>query len=577
MKRFSKVRQLREIKLLENGVLKGFQTGIELSAQGAACSIAHHWDVHGNHIPLEGGVPTALDCIPKALPGSLTIAVHLDDLVLISVQLIDVHKAVEEPTANKLFQRSFRQALNVHGLFANEVDELAQPTGLAGGIIAEQRLGTVCLTVDMDTGRLATAGTLSRDHALQIKGAAVKVFLYMGDNHIPLGDDDPIAGSQLQRLDERQIMKARPGDRAAVNLHRIKDGNGRDLTGACGCPFNGLQLGFEEVIFKLECKSIFVMMSCAATVLGIGHVVVGHYDAVNWDIIFLCVILQHLDSHIQLIQLHLTIAFEVVTYSKAEAPQLHKAFTLEGKIIKALQNTERHEVDPALFADFGIQQSDRTRRQIAAILIRLTIAVHQRRLQYGKIAGSNERLTGHHQPPLKGDVGRDAGNPGNIMGNDFTLITVATGGGFLQDAVFVGQLDGQAVQFEHQQNALLTHESQQFLAALRLIQRKKRDCVCRFLQLAHGRIANRLCGRVAHPDTGLFFQCGQFIEETIIHLVFDGRGIEVVILMAIPVQHRGQVLYALIGGHILFHYATSSGSRRKDMIRFSRTCSLPLK
>ena len=81
----------------------------------------------------------------------------------------------------------------------------------------------------------------------------------------------------------------------------------------------------------------------------------------------------------------------------------------------------------------------------------------------------------------------------------------------------------------------------------------------------------------AHPDTSLFFQCGQFIEEAVIHLVFDGRSIEVVILMAIPVQHRGQVLYALIGGHILFHYATSSGSRRKDMIKFSRTCSLPLK
>ena len=163
------------------------------------------------------------------------------------------------------------------------------------------------------------------------------------------------------------------------------------------------------------------------------------------------------------------------------------------------------------------------------------------------------------------------------MGDDFTLITIATGGGLLQDAVFIGQLDGQAVQFEHQQHALFTHECQQFFAALRLIKGKKRDGVRRFLQLTHGRIANRLRGRVAHPDTGLFFQCGQFIEQAVIHLVFDRGGIEVVILMAIPVQHRGQVLYALVGSHILFHYATSSGSRRKDMIRFSCTCSLFLK
>ena len=484
---------------------------------------------------------------------------------------------MEEPTANELLQRYFRQALNVHGLFANKVDELAQSASLAGGIIAEQRLGTVCFTVDMDTGRLTTAGTLGRDHALQIKGAAVKVFLYMGDNHIPLGDDDPIAGSQLQRLDERQIMKARPGDRAAVNLHRIKDGNGRDLTGACGCPFNGPQLGLKEVIFKLERKAILIVMFRAAAALGVGHIIVAYYGAVNGDIIFLRIVPQHLNTRFQLLKLHLAIAFEVVANGKSKAPQLHKAFALEGKIIKALQNTERHEVDPALFADFGIQQSDRAGRQIAAILIRLAIAVHQSCLQYGKVAGTNECLASHHQPSLKGDVGRNAGNSGNIVGDDFTLIAVATGGGFLQDAVFVGQLDGQAVQFEHQQNALLTHESQQFLAALRLIQRKKRDCVCRFLQLAHGRIANRLCGRVAHPDTGLFFQCGQFIEQAVIHLVFDRGGIEVVILMAIPVQHRGQVMYALIGGHILFHYATSSGSRRKDMIKFSRTCSLPLK
>ena len=359
---------------------------------------------------------------------------------------------MDESTANELLQRSFRQALNVHGLFANEVYELAQSASLAGGIIAEQRLGTVCFTVDMDTGRLATAGTLSRDHALQIKGAAVKVFLYMGDNHIPLGDDDPIAGSQLQRLDERQIMKARPGDRAAVNLHRIKDGNGRDLTGACGCPFNGLQLGLKKVIFKLERKAILIVMFGAAAALGVGHIIVAHYDAVNGYIIFLCVVPQHLNTRFQFLQLHLTIAFEVVADSEAEAPQLHKAFALEGKIIKALQNTERHEVDPALFADFGIQQSDRTRRQIAAILIRLAIAVHQSCLQYGKVAGTNERLSSHHQPSLKGDVGRDAGNSCHIMGDDFTLITIATSGSLLQDAVFVGQLDGQAVQFEHQQN-----------------------------------------------------------------------------------------------------------------------------
>src|SRR5699024_12539989 len=69
-------------------------------------------------------------------------------------------------------QRSLRQSLNVHGLFAHKMDELLEAPGLAGGIVAEQGLDAPFLDVFASAFGFVDSGQLparSEEHTSELQ------------------------------------------------------------------------------------------------------------------------------------------------------------------------------------------------------------------------------------------------------------------------------------------------------------------------------------------------------------------------------------------------------------------------
>ncbi len=126
------------------------------------------------------------------MPGFFPKALHPDNLGPVRVQPVYIHIAVQPTPADELFQRGFGQSSNIHSFFSDEVDELAQPPGLAGFVATEQGLCPVA--AHMDAGRSTAAWALARDNGIQVKTASVQIFLHLGDNHVPLAHQHPVSG-----------------------------------------------------------------------------------------------------------------------------------------------------------------------------------------------------------------------------------------------------------------------------------------------------------------------------------------------------------------------------------------------
>ena len=200
----------------------------------------------------------------------------------------------------------------------------------------------------------------------------------MGNDLIALTHLDAAARRQLQILNEREVVEACPGYRAAIDLHRVKDRHRRDFPGAAGRPFNRAQDGFIGVVLKLKRKPVLIVMPGPAAGSRIGGVVVGNHDAVNGDVVFLRVFPQVPDTgvHIELRQRLLT--RQIFADGKAELFDGPKPLRLPGIFLKALQHIESHKGHTAILAGAAVQQSDRAGSQIAPVFIRFAISVLQR-------------------------------------------------------------------------------------------------------------------------------------------------------------------------------------------------------
>ena len=156
----------------------------------------------------------------------------------------------------------------------------------------------------MDTGRLSAARASGRNDLLSGVAVPIQIFLHMGNDLIALAHLDAAPRRQLQILNEREVVEARSGYRAAVDLHRVKDRHRRDFPCAAGRPFNRTQDGFIGVVLKLERQSVLIVMPGPSAGLCVGGIVVGDHDAVNGDIMFPRVFPQVPDTgvHIELRQ-----------------------------------------------------------------------------------------------------------------------------------------------------------------------------------------------------------------------------------------------------------------------------------
>ena len=199
----------------------------------------------------------------------------------------------------------------------------------------------------------------------------------MGNDLVPLAHLDTASWHQFQILNEGEVMEACPGYRAAIDLHRVKDRHRRDFPCAAGRPFNRTQDGFIGVVLELERQSVLIVMPGPAAGLCVGCIVVGDHDAVNGDVVFLCVFPQVPDTgvHIELRQRLLT--RQIFADGKAELFDGSKPLRLPSVFCKALQHIESHKGHMTILAGAAVQQSDRASGQIAPVFIRFAISVPQ--------------------------------------------------------------------------------------------------------------------------------------------------------------------------------------------------------
>ena len=244
----------------------------------------------------------------------------------------------------------------------------------------------------MDARRLPAAGTAGRNKALKVEVTTVQVFLHMGDNHVPLGDQDAVSGHQFQIFHEGQVVERGAGHSAAVDLHRGKDCHGRDLPSARRVPLHRVQRGLIQIILKLEGQTVLVVMPGAAAGFAVGRIVVFHNDSVDGDVGFCGFLSEQLDTVLQLLDFQRALVGEIEAGLKSQLFQGAQAFGVERNLVHALQNAESHEGDAALPAGGGIQQPDGAGGQVAAVLVRFSVAVRHLPVQCLKVTGADKCL-----------------------------------------------------------------------------------------------------------------------------------------------------------------------------------------
>ena len=120
------------------------------------------------------------------------------NLIVVSVQMVEVLVCGQESIGNKLIQDRFRDTGDVHSLLPNEVDKLAECLIAAVRIITVERchLPTFAAGAGIDSRRLSAAGTPFRNQTGSI-AATVKVFLNVRNYHVALGNKDATAWMQF--------------------------------------------------------------------------------------------------------------------------------------------------------------------------------------------------------------------------------------------------------------------------------------------------------------------------------------------------------------------------------------------
>ena len=279
----------------------------------------------------------------------------------------------------------------------------------------------------------------------------------MRNYHVSLGNQDAAAWVQFQFLDEGQIVQAGPRYGTAVDLHGIEQGNRSDLTGTARCPLNGTEDGFHHIVLKLKGDTVLVVMACAPQRLGIGNAVIAQHDPVNGQLLDVCNGPQMLDFALHLYRrCFLLYPYEGTDFKAKRFQILQKpptAILVAAKGIHAFNDVESIEVDMAILTDGWIKQPDRASSQIPGIFDVSVLGI----LHLFKVIRMDQTLACDNKPLFIGDFQRHVAERRNVVGDILANLTIPSCGCLRQLAVFIDQLDRQAIQLQHEQNR--THSS----------------------------------------------------------------------------------------------------------------------
>lgn len=141
-----------------------------------------------------------------------------------------------------------------------------------------------------------------------------------------------------------------------------------------------------------------------------------------------------------------------------------------GELVHALKDVKGKKADLPIFADVCIQAPDRSSGKVPCIAVGLAVAACQGILQAIKVALMDESFAGYYMAFLVRDGKRHIPESGDIVGNEFPFISVASGGVFHKFPALINELYGQAVQLQHEQGCVFLQESRQLAHHLGLVQ-----------------------------------------------------------------------------------------------------------
>jgi len=159
-----------------------------------------------------------------------------------------------QPTfCDKPLKSGFRQSVDIHRLFTDEVDEPADMLRFTFVVQTHQRFGRT-VAAGLNFGFCFATRADARE--IQDAVPAVKVILNLRNDHVAFAYQNPVADVKLQIRYVSQIVQCRSGHFTAVDFGGVKDSHRRDFAEPRGVPFDFTQYRCVQLILELKRDAI---------------------------------------------------------------------------------------------------------------------------------------------------------------------------------------------------------------------------------------------------------------------------------------------------------------------------------
>ena len=280
----------------------------------------------------------------------------------------------------QLFQCTFSQSLNVHSFLAHKMHEFFEFSAVAGLVVAVQNFNNLTILVRLtfpDLCGLLTARTNSGDNLGRVIVAPVHIFLYLRNDHIPLADKQPTANGKLLVFNKGNIVQACVGYLAAFDNDGVHNCHRRTNAKPGGCPLNRTEPCLIQIVFKLECDPVLVMVSGASTGFRERNVIVSHNDSIDGNIVLLGILLKVLYTDLHLLSIQRSVSNIEFAHFKPKCREHPQFLGLVRDISETFKHIKRLKMQSPVFTFLRFKQPCRSSRKITGVFVRFTLTVYQ--------------------------------------------------------------------------------------------------------------------------------------------------------------------------------------------------------
>ena len=513
----TEVGQLGKVEAALDRLLKGVPRAVKVVIQITTGMAAHHGDAQtGDELGQRAMAALFNGCL-HSLEGLDAKAIGCDDRRPMLLQLIEVTEVFYPAMTDQLFQRGFGQTLDVHPGLLAEVGELPYQLGCTQSIFTEK---LPCSTrAGSDHQGLPAAWT---GHGQHIGIASGVVACNLGDDLVGLVDLNLIANTQLETLEDVQIVQIASGNLRTIDGHRLKQARDAHHTGSGGCQIHTEEPGLGQVILPFQCDHTVLVMAGGTQACTVDAVVILDDQAIHGVGIILRLIGCENSLKVFRTAVHIGVGNhgEACLLHQLHLSQLGSPFQMVTDQIKG------KELQKPLARLICIQLSGAAGCQVPGMRIGLLqTRIDQLEMLPGDDAFTTD-LDGFHARDGQRDIQVGANRMGHILTDD---ALTSTGNGLLELAILITQHDGQTIQLPGHPHRVATGKADHLRDSLGL------GCGEHGLGVPHGsrllqNIAGYLLGgRAGDHHTGFLLQPQKLCSHQVVFSVrHDGVVIPVV-------------------------------------------------